>query len=73
MHGLSRAIQSVWKGYLARRDIGGDIVINVMSATGLPAPLVIKKINPYVVVELMDKHGQVITVTVQWRSLSITV
>ena len=62
----------MWKGYLARRDIGGDIVINVMSATGLPAPLVIKKINPYVVVELMDKHGQVYAVLLSRPPLSMT-
>ncbi len=49
----------MYRGFLARRDINGEIRISIQSASGLPAPLVMGKINPYVIVELLDKDGLV--------------
>jgi hypothetical protein len=53
-----RRVQRSWRGYLARRDIAGELYVAVLSADGLPSSM-LKKVNPFVVVELLDQDGQV--------------
>jgi hypothetical protein len=55
---VGRIVQAVWRGNLSRRHITGLLEVTVMSGVGLPVPL-FRKINPYVVVDLLDSDMQV--------------